>query len=1718
MRNSGSLTRATGKLVLQSVEYRHGTAIKSLAIPGLRHRIRIALRRLALPWWGAPCQASGIMSSRFQSLLCACLVLVVALGWMLIQPSPAGRSVAAPPAPEARQAVPGVQGPIGAAADAPPAPETQLIAGKPPEPLVSIPLPADFLQRILSADEKSVAIALPGGGSAQGLVSLIRRDVNGLLLVQGTITKPEAGRFMFQRQTIRGKAGALAGFIHYDHSETAYQVRPLGENGGPVLVKTTVDAVMCRAYAPPPDAAEVQEIPATHPTDDPIPPDENGIIQLQSLPGAAAVVYLDFDGEERNFDGWGYINAAPSGTSNAQIFEIWQGVCEDFQPFQINVTTVRAVHDAAAPGHRMQVIITPTDTAMPGAGGVAYTGSFNWTGAPVCWAFLTTGKNAVEVISHEVGHTLGLSHDGRTLPYTAYYAGHNGWAPIMGIGYNQPLTQWSKGEYFNANNTEDDLLIISSNNNGVAYRADDHGASFATAPWLDIDSLGAVSGEGIIEANTDRDSFRFSTTGGNATLQINPVSQANLDLKAEILSVTSTLITTIATSNSTTTLSASFSALNLPAGDYLVRVSGSGKGNLITGYSNYASLGSYTITGTITGGAYVSRFILAENSATGTVAGTVQARAGHGGGALSFAISAGNDAGAFAIHPASGQITVANGALLDFEALSSRWDDPAVFELFVQITDNLDYTNETIRVLVELADANEPPVFPMPPPVIIPETLPPGALVATAAATDPDRGDYVSYAIVAGNEDGALAIDPSSGAVTVAAALDYQTTPFYQLTLRATDHLSPSNSLEVPLAISLVGIPEGFATGSVARTFFSGISGTAVADLTENPRFPNNPNSEVILSSFDSGINQGNDYGSTLRGYLIAPASGEYTFWISADETAELRISPDADPANAVVMASVSGPVAPGDWTNQPGQQSAAIELTAGEVYYIEARHKESTGNDHVQVAWQGPGMAAREIIPGRWLAPYRQQHAPWAPELVLSVREAAAAGALVGRVSFIEPNLGEEVASHAITGGNEAGRFTIDSASGEIRVATGAMLLAGETYVLAVSATDDGDPPAAGETTAHISVTGFDENLHAWWRLDEGAGTSISDSSGNGRDGWLAGGGTWIARSPANPALQLNGSDAGFVSTDYDSLSGIQPFTVAVWVKVPASHSAEGVLIQQSDASGYGEPGGYRVSVKSDGRISFSVYGWDLDWYDIDEQFRITSSQAIHDGEWHHVACVRDGETGRIFIDGVESATGSGTIRLLEPGSTTSVGYDAESETAFLNAAVDDVRIYREAMASGQIIQIASIPVFATIPLIGDDATQDAPYNGSLAAAASDPDADDTLTFSKTAGPAWLEVAGNGTLSGMPGNGDVGPNSFTVRVTDLAGAHAEAQLDITVHPPPVVNVSASDTLAAETGPDPGVFTITRSGSTAGDLAVNFTLNGTALNGVDYLELPGSVTIPSGAESVTITVIPTADDLIEGSEAVALTLAEGPYEPGEFSFARLFIRDSNHAPFFLADPVVTPAALAGVAYTGESLADHAGDPNLDDGDTLNFAKIEGPDWLSIALDGTLSGLPAESDLGTHIFTVRVTDAAGLAADGNLQITVTTPSSFESWQLAEFGPQAGDPLVAGELADPDLDGLSNLLEYALGTDPNLPDTARVELEMVDAGGTACMRLTYSINPAATGITMVVEATDDLTDPDGWSDENILIEDVTTARIVVRDTLGGPHRFFRLRVTR
>jgi autotransporter-associated beta strand protein len=377
-----------------------------------------------------------------------------------------------------------------------------------------------------------------------------------------------------------------------------------------------------------PEAGPVIE--SIEPTDPP-PYDTSEAFLLHSRPGAKRVIYLDFDGHRDTTGRWkkGAAESPPfdldgnesafNATELNRIIGVWQRVAEDYSIYEIDVTTedpgIEALKKSnssdGAYGIRVVIGGSSSDWFGSGAGGVAFVGSFDSGSDLPCWVFPkapgcgTAEKNIAEAASHEAGHTLGLLHDG-VEGGTSYYGGQGNWSPIMGVSYSKPVSQWSKGEYADANNTQDDLAVMLTQ--GAVYRADDHGGTIYSATKLSSNST-VVSAGGVIERRSDLDYFRVEAVGGLLAVAVDPAYRgANLRLEVKLHSSGNTLLQTATagdvggTSGGTQPVALS---RTVAAGVYYVSVDGVGNGDpLTTGYSDYGSLGQYkvTITGVLPDG------------------------------------------------------------------------------------------------------------------------------------------------------------------------------------------------------------------------------------------------------------------------------------------------------------------------------------------------------------------------------------------------------------------------------------------------------------------------------------------------------------------------------------------------------------------------------------------------------------------------------------------------------------------------------------------------------------------------------------------------------------------------------------------------------------------------------------------------------------------------------------------------------------------------------------------------------------------------------------------------------------------------------------------------------------------------------------------------------------------------------------------------------------
>lgn len=353
--------------------------------------------------------------------------------------------------------------------------------------------------------------------------------------------------------------------------------------------------------------------------------------RLASRPGAKKTIYLDFRGATVTNTAWnesyGASFVAPpfsidsdpafSAAEQERIQKAYAKVAEDYAPFDVNVTTAVPAPSALKkdflgdPTYGLRTLITNGDPigAECNCGGIAYIGvskfnepSFSYYSPAFVFADQLgySGESIGEAASHEIGHNLGLDHDGHGT--NGYYAGEAPWAPIMGVGYYHPLTQWSKGEYVGANNSQDDLSLIS---NSFAYLPDDASSAGGGLTQLqDLSEAGAVASSGLISGASDRDAFTFQGAG-ETTLTVAPDSlYPNLDITVRVYDSAGQELA--AASPTTTRLSSSAAAgldvnitLSLPADvqTYTVVVEGSGQGTVPSSgaYSTYGSTGPYRV-------------------------------------------------------------------------------------------------------------------------------------------------------------------------------------------------------------------------------------------------------------------------------------------------------------------------------------------------------------------------------------------------------------------------------------------------------------------------------------------------------------------------------------------------------------------------------------------------------------------------------------------------------------------------------------------------------------------------------------------------------------------------------------------------------------------------------------------------------------------------------------------------------------------------------------------------------------------------------------------------------------------------------------------------------------------------------------------------------------------------------------------------------------------
>lgn len=224
-----------------------------------------------------------------------------------------------------------------------------------------------------------------------------------------------------------------------------------------------------------------------------------------------------------------------------------------------------------------------------------------------------------------------------------------------------------------------------------------------------------------------------------------------------------------------------------------------------------------------------------------------------------------------------------------------------------------------------------------------------------------DNGSIVSYVWDLG--DGTTATGPE-------VVKTFDQPGEYQVMLTVTDNDGLSSSTTRVFAVLTQAAPQcAGPVGSVLREVWTGLSGATVGNLVSSPNFPNSPSATTYPTTIQGPVDFSNNYGTRIRGYIIAPETGVYNFTITSDDASVFNLSANAEPQYAVTVCSISGFTGAEEYTKFPSQRSANITLTAGTYYYFEVLHKEASGGDHIAVRWQRPSDQTISLIPSSNLA-----------------------------------------------------------------------------------------------------------------------------------------------------------------------------------------------------------------------------------------------------------------------------------------------------------------------------------------------------------------------------------------------------------------------------------------------------------------------------------------------------------------------------------------------------------------------------------------------------------------------------------------------------------------------------------------------------------------------------------------------------------------------------
>ena len=403
-----------------------------------------------------------------------------------------------------------------------------------------------------------------------------------------------------------------------------------------------------------------------------------------------------------------------------------------------------------------------------------------------------------------------------------------------------------------------------------------------------------------------------------------------------------------------------------------------------------------------------------------------------------------------------------------------------------------------------------------------------------------------------------------------------------------------------------------------------------------------------------------NDIGLLFTGYIAVPSDGNYTFYLSTDTGALLRIH------DATVIDA--------DYGYSSGTEvSAAVNLKAGlhpfRLYYM---RRDAAAPPALSLSWSGPGIS-KELIPGS--AYYRDDSVTSVPPVALD-DGAATPQATPAVIYALTNDLDPAGSLLSIVGVGQPKAGTAVVNSDQILYTPDSNFLGDDSFTYTVS-----NGKATSTATVHVKVYFADGNY--WFPFNQTSGLT-TEAAGGGATASLIG----FNNDPAqwvpgkfNYALQFDGVSNEAVINGFKGVTGTSPRTVSAWIKTTETNNSIGIVSWGDLPTGQKWSLLVQNTTDPKGTLRLELgYG------------NTIASTPVNDGQWHHVACTLDNLSSpnstnvKFYVDGQPDPVIDGSPVDINTATNGDVLIGNDVQGRFFNGTIDEVHIYNRALSAAEI------------------------------------------------------------------------------------------------------------------------------------------------------------------------------------------------------------------------------------------------------------------------------------------------------------------------------------------------------------------------------------------------------------------------------------------------